>query len=64
MVRKGGIMHTHYQKHLQKGMKGIKALVAIARKLLMIIFALVRNHTEYQEDYQQKQSTDELLVAA
>jgi transposase len=50
-VRKGGIMHKHYQRHLQKGMKKIKALVAIARKLLSIIFALVRDHSEYVTDY-------------
>lgn len=50
-VRKGGIMHKHYQRHLQKGMKKIKALIAIARKLLGIIFALVRDHSKYVADY-------------
>ncbi len=51
-VRKGGIMHEHYRRHLQKGMKRIKALVAIARKLLGVIFALVRTGREYQLKYQ------------
>ena len=51
-VRKGGIMHMQYQRHLQKGMKKIKALVAVSRKLLGIIFALVRTQREYLENYQ------------
>jgi transposase len=50
-VRKGGIMHRHYQRHLGKGMEKIKALIAIARKLLGIIFALVRDHSKYVVDY-------------
>ncbi|MBZ5515429.1 MAG: transposase [Acidobacteriia bacterium] len=50
-VRQGGIMHDRYQRYLQNGMKKMKALVAISRKLLGIMFALVRNHTFYQEDY-------------
>jgi hypothetical protein len=32
-------------------MPKIKALVAIARKLLGIVFALVRDHNEYIVDY-------------
>jgi transposase len=51
-VRKGGVMHEHYQRHLQKGMKPVKALVAIARKLLCVIFAMVRDQNEYLENYQ------------
>jgi len=50
-VRKGGVMHDVYQKHLDQGMPKIKALVAIARKLLGIVFALVRDHNEYIENY-------------
>ena len=51
VVRKGGILHQQYQLHLQKGMPKIKALVAISRKLLSVIFALVRNHSVYTENY-------------
>jgi len=51
-VRKGGIMHEHYQQHLQKGMPRPKALIAIARKLLGIMLALVRTQTEYAIDRQ------------
>lgn len=46
-VRKGGIMHETYQKHLAKGMPRTKALVAIARKLLGIMLALVRTQNQY-----------------
>lgn len=46
-VRKGGIMHERYQKHLAKGMPRIKALIAIARKLLCVMLALVRTQSEY-----------------
>ncbi len=50
-VRKGGVMHEVYQRHLDQGMPKIKALVAIARKLLGVIFALVRDHSEYIENF-------------
>ena len=50
-VRRGGVMHSAYQRHLDRGMPKIKALVAIARKLLGIVFALVRDHNEYIENY-------------
>jgi len=53
-IRKGGIMHGHYQKHLAKGMLPIKALVAIARKLLGIMLALVRTQSEYVADQQEE----------
>jgi len=46
-VRKGGIMHERYQKHLAKGMPRTKALIAIARKLFGIMLALVRTKSEY-----------------
>jgi transposase len=48
-VRKGGIMHGQYQQHLAKGMPRIKALIAIARKLLGIMLALVRTQSEYSQ---------------
>ncbi|MCL0107123.1 IS110 family transposase [Thermodesulfovibrionales bacterium] len=51
VVRKGGVLHHQYQLHLQKGMPKIKALVAISRKLLRIIFALVRDHSVYEVNY-------------
>jgi len=50
-VRKGGVMHATYQRYLERGMPKMKALVAIARKLLRILFALVRDHSLYSENY-------------
>ena len=53
VVRKKGIMHDDYQKMLARGMPKIKALVAISRKLLRLVFALVRNRTVYVTNYNQ-----------
>jgi transposase len=50
-VRKGGAMHEWYQRALGRGMKKTKALVAVSRKLLRTIFALVRDHSVYVENY-------------
>ena len=50
-VRKNGIMHDYYQKLIGRGMKKIMALVAVARKLLRIIFAIVRDHSEFITNY-------------
>ena len=50
-VRKGGVMHEWYQRALGRGMIKTKALVAVSRKLLGIIFALVRDHSVYVENY-------------
>lgn len=55
VVRKGGIMHERYQRHLQKGMHKMKALIAIARNILSIIFALARDHSTYVVDYDKLQ---------
>ncbi len=41
-------MRGPYERFLQRGMLKGKALVAIARKLLRILFALVRDQREYQ----------------
>jgi len=54
-VRKGGIMHEYYQGCLARGMLKMKALTAVSRKLLGVIFALVRDHSEYIENYAAEQ---------
>ncbi|MEQ1678813.1 MAG: IS110 family transposase, partial [Chitinophagaceae bacterium] len=46
-IRKNGIMHDYYQRLIGRGMKSIMALVAVSRKLLRIIFAIVRDDTEF-----------------
>lgn len=56
MIRKGGLMHALYQRYLQRGMLKKKALVAIARKVLRILFALVRDHSTYIENYSKGES--------
>jgi len=40
-------MHDYYQKLIGRGMKCIMALIAPARKLLRIIFAMVRERNEF-----------------
>jgi len=49
-VRTGGVMHKYYWSCRQR-MPRQKALVAVARKLLRIIFALVRDHGFYMQDH-------------
>ena len=50
-VKSKGIMHKKYQQLLDRGMLKMKALIAISRKLLAIIFAIVRDNTKYVENY-------------
>jgi transposase len=50
-VRSKGIMHKQYHQMLDRGMLKMKALVAISRKLLGLIFAIVRDNTKYVENY-------------
>ena len=50
-VRSNGIMHARYQKMLKYGTPKIKALVAVSRKLLRIIFAIARDNALYDENY-------------
>jgi transposase len=52
-VKSNGIMHQPYQHMLDRGMPKVKALIAISRKLLRIIFALARDNAQYVEDYDQ-----------
>lgn len=54
VVRKGGILYDYYHRLINRGMKKIKALVAVMRKLLGIMFALVRDGNNYIENYQQR----------
>jgi hypothetical protein len=50
-VKSHGIMHVRYQKMLKNGTPKIKALIAVSRKLLRIIFALARDNTQYDKNY-------------
>jgi transposase len=51
VIRTGGIMHGQYRGMVNRGMPKLKALVAISRKLLALIFALVRDRSIYRSDY-------------
>lgn len=51
MVKSTGIMHEKYKQMLDRGMLKMKALIAITRKILGIIFAIVHNNTVYIENY-------------
>ncbi|MEK6728250.1 MAG: IS110 family transposase [Candidatus Omnitrophota bacterium] len=46
-TRRGGIMYLKYQEMLARGMEKIKAQVAISRKLLRLMYALVRDNKDY-----------------
>ena len=54
-IRKGGVMHEWYHRALGRGMMKTKALVAVSRKLLGVIFALVRDHSVYVENYMKQE---------
>ncbi len=60
-IRKNGIMHDYYQRLIGRGMKRIMAMVAVSRKLLRIIFAIVRDDSEFITNYesQRKEVTRE-----
>ena len=46
-IRNNGILHDYYTKLTERGMKRMMALVAVSRKLLGIIYAIVRDDSEY-----------------
>lgn len=50
-VKKGGIFHDYYQRLIIRGMNKIAALVAVSKKLLRLMFAIVRDDTCYIQDY-------------
>jgi hypothetical protein len=52
MIRKNGIMYDYYTRLTGRGMARMRALIAVARKLLRIIHALVRDNSDYVGQYQ------------
>ena len=46
-IRKNGILYAYYTRLTDRGMGRMKALIAVSRKLLGIIYALVRDDTDY-----------------
>lgn len=51
VVRHNEVFRQKYELYLKRGMLKMKALIAIARKLLVVLFALVRDQVEFDEDY-------------
>jgi len=51
VVKKNGILHGQYQNYLTRGMIKNKALIAICRKLLTMIFAMVRDRCDYVAEH-------------
>jgi transposase len=52
MIRKNGIMYDYYARLTGRGMERMRALIAVSRKLLRIIHALVRDNRDYMGQYQ------------
>jgi transposase len=52
MVRKNGIMYDYYARLTGRGMERMRALIAVSRKLLRIIHAIVRDNKDYMGQYQ------------
>jgi len=51
MVRRSGIMHDYYQQLTERGMAKPKALIAVSRKILRIMFAMARDCSYYKKEY-------------
>ncbi len=56
MVKKNGVMYRRYRGYLDRGMPKMKALVAIMKKILILVYALVRDSSRYIEDYQERKA--------
>ena len=52
MIRKNGIMYDYYARLTGRGMERMRALIAVSRKLLRIIHAIVRDNSDYVGQYQ------------
>jgi transposase len=52
MIRKNGIMYDYYARLTGRGMERMRALIAVSRKLLRIIHAIVRDNRDYAGQYQ------------
>ena len=46
-IRKNGIMCDYYARLTGRGMERMRALIAVSRKLLRIIHAIVRDNSDY-----------------
>jgi len=51
MIGKNGIMHAYYERLTGRGMLKMRALVAVMRKLLGVIHAILRDDRDYVGEY-------------
>jgi|GEM_PF-1558715 hypothetical protein len=51
-IRNNGVLHDYYTRITERGMKMMMALVAVSRKLLGIIYAIVRDGSEYLANFE------------
>jgi len=51
-IRKNGIMHAQYERLIGRGMKRTPALIVIAKKLLRVIHAMLRDDRDYLHNYE------------
>ncbi|MGD0232233.1 MAG: transposase [Syntrophorhabdales bacterium] len=51
MIGKNGIMHKYYERLTGRGTLKMRALVAVMRKLLRIIHAILRDDPDYVGEY-------------
>ena len=51
MIKKNGIMHEYYESLIARRMLKMRALVAVMRKLLCIIHAILRDDRDYVGEY-------------
>jgi transposase len=47
VVKKGGILHDYYTRYVERGKPKMKGLIAVTRKLICIIFAMIRDMKLY-----------------
>ena len=64
MVKKDGVMYRKYRDYLDRGMPKMKALVAIMKKVLILVYALVRDSSVYVENYQEHKAAKYLMKEA
>ena len=63
MIRKNGIMYDYYTRLTGRGMERMRALIAVSRKLLRIIYAIVRDNRDYVEQYQALEKSEIKMAA-
>lgn len=51
MTNKNGIYHSDYQRYLNRGVKKVRALVIIMKRLLRMAYALIKKNETYNANY-------------